>query len=221
MDFKTLVAQMPTVVPMVGTLELEFLDLAPQRVLLRLPDKPEYRNHVGGPHAGAMFTLAETATGAIVLGNFGMLVDRATPLPVDASIRFKKIAMGPMYAEALMHDTPESIVARLDAGERPEFRIDVILSTEDWTVTGEASFLWTLKPIRRADPPARPRSPLSIGPLSGGPLPDSAGSPSADERESGPTAEAPPRAVHAGGGRPRLGAAPSSVRCVSAWGSRR
>ncbi len=149
MDFHTLVAQMPTVVPMVGTLELEFLELAPQRVLLRLPDKPEYRNHVGGPHAGAMFTLAETATGAIVLGNFGMLLDRATPLPVDASIRFKKIAMGPMYAEALMHDTPESIVARLDAGERPEFRIDVTLSTEDWTVTGEASFLWTLKPVRR------------------------------------------------------------------------
>jgi hypothetical protein len=48
-----------------------------------------------------------------------------------------------------MHDTPESIVARLDAGERPEFRIDVTLSTEDWTVTGEASFLWTLKPVRR------------------------------------------------------------------------
>jgi acyl-coenzyme A thioesterase PaaI-like protein len=149
MDFHTLVAQMPHAVPMVATLELEFLELDPQRVLLRLPDKPEYRNHVGGPHAGAMFTLAETATGAIVLGNFGMLMERATPLPVDASIRFKKIAMGPMYAEALMHDTPESILATLDSGQRPEFRIDVILSTEDWTVTGDASFLWTLKPVRR------------------------------------------------------------------------
>lgn len=149
MDFHDLVAQMPTAVPMVGTLNIEFLELEPQRVVLRLPDQPEYHNHIGGLHAGAMFTLAETATGAIVLGNFGMLLHRATPLAVDATIRYRKVAMGPLYAEALMHDTPESILARLDAGERPEFRIEVSLATEDWTVTGEASFLWTLKPTRR------------------------------------------------------------------------
>jgi uncharacterized protein (TIGR00369 family) len=149
MDFTTLVSQMPTAVPMVGTLNIEFLELAPQRVVLRLPDQPEYHNHIGGLHAGAMFTLAETATGAIVLGNFGMHMDRATPLAVESTIRYKRIAMGPMYAEALMHDTPESIMARLDAGERPEWRIEVSLATEDWTVTGEASFLWTLKPTRR------------------------------------------------------------------------
>jgi len=57
--------------------------------------------------------------------------------------------MGSLYAEALMHDTPESILATLDAGERPEFAIDVTLATEDWTVTGEARFVWTLKPVRR------------------------------------------------------------------------
>jgi uncharacterized protein (TIGR00369 family) len=149
MDFHDLVSQMPTAVPMVGTLNIEFLELAPQRVVLRLPDQAPFHNHIGGLHAGAMFTLAETATGAIVLGNFGVHMDRATPLAVDATIRYRKIAMGPLYAEALMHDTPESILARLDAGERPEFRIEVSLATEDWTVTGEASFLWTLKPKRR------------------------------------------------------------------------
>lgn len=145
MDFHDLVAQMPKAVPMVGTLNIEFLDLDPQRVVLRLPDQREFRNHIGGPHSGAMFTLAETATGAIVLGNFGMHLDRATPLAVEATIRYKRVAMGPLYAEALMHDTPESIMARLEAGERPEFRIEVTLATEDWNVTGEASFLWTLK----------------------------------------------------------------------------
>ncbi len=149
MDFTTLVSQMPTAVPMVGTLNIEFLELDPQRVLLRMPDQAAYHNHIGGIHAGAMFTLAETATGAIVLGNFGMHLDQATPLAVDASIRYKKIAMGPLYAEAIMHDHPEAIMATLAAGERPEFRIEVALSTEDWTVTGEASFLWTLKPVRR------------------------------------------------------------------------
>lgn len=148
MDFTTLVRQMPTVVPMVGTLDIEFLELDPQRVVLRLPDEPAYRNHLGGPHAGAMFTLAETATGALVLGNFGPLMDRVTPLAVEASIRYTRVAMGPLYAEALMDDTPESIRARVEAGERPEWPIRVTLATEDWTVTGEASFLWTLRPRR-------------------------------------------------------------------------
>ena len=150
MDFHDLVAQMPKAVPMVGTLNIEFLELDPQRVVLRLPDQPEYHNHIGGLHAGAMFTLAETATGAIVLGNFGNQLDRAVPLAVESTIRYKKIAMGPLYAEALMHDTPESIMARLEAGERPEWTIEVSLAMEDWTVTGEASFLWTLKPLRRS-----------------------------------------------------------------------
>ncbi len=149
MDFNDLVAQMPTAVPMVGTLNIEFLELAPQRVLLRLPDQPAYHNHIGGPHAGAMFTLAETATGAIVLGNFGQHMDRAVPLAVDATIRYLKVAHGDLLAEATLAESPESILATLDAGSRPEFRIEVALRTADGTTTGEASFLWTLKPLRR------------------------------------------------------------------------
>ena len=149
MDFEAVQASMPKLVPMVGTLNLEFLQLSEAEAVLRLPDQSAYHNHIGGLHAGAMFTLAETATGAIVLGNFGNQMDRAVPLAVESTIRYKKIAKGPMYAEALMQDTPESIMARLEAGERPEWTIEVSLAMEDWTVTGEASFLWTLKPLRR------------------------------------------------------------------------
>lgn len=149
MDFATLVGQMPTQVPMVGTLHIEFLELDPQRVLLLLPDQLAYHNHIGGLHAGAMFTLAETATGALVLGNFGMHLERAVPLAVDGSIRYLKIARGPVWAEATMAETAEEIMATLDGGQRPEWRIPVTLSTQDGTVTGEASFLWTLKPTRR------------------------------------------------------------------------
>lgn len=148
MDFATVAAQMPTLVPMVGTLQLEFLELEPHRAVLRLPDLPEFRNHIGGPHAGAMFTLAESATGALVLGNFGRHLHVATPLAVEATIRYRKVAMGPLYAEALMVDEPAQILERLGAGERPQFSIEVSLATEDWTVTGEASFLWTLRPNR-------------------------------------------------------------------------
>lgn len=151
MDFTTVAAQMPKLVPMVGTLDIEFLELAPRRAVLRLPNNPAYHNHIGGPHAGAMFTLAESATGALVLGNFGRVLDRATPLAVSASIRYKKVAMGSLLAEALLHDDPADIEAALAAGERPEFPIIVTLAMEDWTVTGLAEFVWTLRPNRKPE----------------------------------------------------------------------
>src|SRR6478609_11145491 len=89
-------------VPMVKTLQLEYLETTAERAVLRLPDLPEYRNHVGGPHAGAMFTLAESASGAIVLAAFGDQLARAVPLAVSAEIGYKKLAMGEVTATAVL-----------------------------------------------------------------------------------------------------------------------
>ena len=63
MDFEAVKASMPTLVPMVGTLDLEFLELDERTAVLRLPDQKAYHNHIGGPHAGAMFTLGTRIEG--------------------------------------------------------------------------------------------------------------------------------------------------------------
>src|SRR5919106_469749 len=81
-------------VPMVRTLNLEFVEASAERAVVRLPDQPDFHNHVGGPHAGAMFTLAESASGAIVLAAFGDQLNRAVPLAVTAEIDYKKLAKG-------------------------------------------------------------------------------------------------------------------------------
>ena len=135
-------------VPFVRTLGLEFLELAPDRAVLRLPDEPAHRNHIGGPHAGAMFTLAESASGAIVLAAFGDQLHRATPLPVDASIRFLKVAQGPVLAEARLERPAAEVVAELDAGKRPEFVVAITIADEAGTTTGEMNVTWTLRPNR-------------------------------------------------------------------------
>ena len=137
---------MPTLVPMVGTLGLEFDELNATKAVLRLPDQAAYHNHIGGPHAGAMFTLGESASGALVLGNFADHLASVTPLAVEANIAFKKVAMGPIVATAVMTRTAQEILAELESGNRPEFRVDITLETEDGAVTGQMSVLWTLKP---------------------------------------------------------------------------
>ncbi|MGW5200221.1 DUF4442 domain-containing protein [Streptomyces spiralis] len=133
-------------VPMVRTLNLEYLETTPERAVLSLPDQGEYRNHVGGPHAGAMFTLGESASGAIVLAAFGDQLSRAVPLPVNAQIAFKKIALGPVKATATLGRPAAEVVAELDEGRRPEFPVAVRIQREDGAVTGEMTVIWTLRP---------------------------------------------------------------------------
>ncbi|MFD3311442.1 DUF4442 domain-containing protein [Streptomyces sp. NPDC058656] len=133
-------------VPMVRTLKLEYLETTPEKAVLSLPDQSEYHNHVGGPHAGAMFTLGESASGAVVLAAFGDQLARAVPLPVTAEIAFKKLARGPVTATATLGRSIEDVVAELDAGERPEFPVAVAIQREDGAVTGEMTVIWTLRP---------------------------------------------------------------------------
>ncbi|MFC8537876.1 DUF4442 domain-containing protein [Streptomyces sp. NPDC057249] len=133
-------------VPMVRTLDLEFLESTADRAVVRMPDQADYHNHVGGPHAGAMFTLAESASGAIVIAAFGDQLSRAVPLAVSAEIAYKKLAMGEVTATAVLGRPAAEVVAELDAGERPEFPVTVEIRRGDGAVTGEMTVVWTLRP---------------------------------------------------------------------------
>ncbi|MFJ4966372.1 DUF4442 domain-containing protein [Streptomyces sp. NPDC088729] len=133
-------------VPMARTLNLAFLETTAERAVVRLPDQAEYHNHVGGPHAGAMFTLAESASGAIVIAAFGDQMTRAVPLAVKAEIGYRKLAMGEVTATATLGRPVADVVAELDAGQRPEFPVAVEIRRADGAVTGEMTVVWTLRP---------------------------------------------------------------------------
>ena len=68
-----------------------------------------------------MFTLGETASGAVVLAAFGQLLDRAVPLAVRAEIAYRKLAMGPVLATARLAPAGvSSVIEELDGpAERP------------------------------------------------------------------------------------------------------
>ena len=134
-------------VPMVGTLGLEYVETTPERAVLKFRDQPAYRNHVGGPHAGAMFTLAESASGAVVVAAFGHLTAEATPLPTTATIDFKKVARGDITATATLGRAIPEILAELRGGTRPEFPVHVEIQRDsDDAVTGTMTIVWTLRP---------------------------------------------------------------------------
>ncbi|MEU6854783.1 DUF4442 domain-containing protein [Actinacidiphila alni] len=139
---------MAATVPMARTLNLEYLETTAERAVVVLPDQSDFHNHVGGPHAGAMFTLAESASGAIVLAAFGDQLGRAVPLAVRAEIAYSKLAMGPVKATAELGRAAAEVVADLDKGERPEFPVEVSITREDGAETAHMTVVWTLRPNR-------------------------------------------------------------------------
>ncbi|MFG1776514.1 DUF4442 domain-containing protein [Micromonospora sp. NPDC049048] len=150
-DSRQVAAGILEAVPFARTLGIEFVEVAPEadggvRVTVRLPDSPAHHNHIGGPHAGAMFTLAETASGAVALAAFGELLDRAVPLVTRAEIAYRKPAMGPVLATARLRRPVAEVVAELESGQRPEFPVQVDIVTEEGRPTGEMTVVWTLRP---------------------------------------------------------------------------
>jgi acyl-coenzyme A thioesterase PaaI-like protein len=137
---------MAATVPMARTLGLQYTETTAERAVVVLPDQPEYQNHVGGPHAGAMFTLAESASGAVVLGAFAGQLGRAVPLPVRCELAWTKLAKGPVTATAQLGRPAAEVVAELDAGQRPEFPVEVSVRREDGAETSHMTIVWTLRP---------------------------------------------------------------------------
>ena len=145
MDYDEIKANLSAAVPMVRTLNLEYLELSGDRALLRMPDDPAFHNHVAGPHAGAMFTLGESASGAVVIAAFSDQMHRALPLAADGVITYKRLAMGAVLAEAKLGRPREDVIADLDAGKNAKFPVTIELRTEDGTVTGEMTVTWALR----------------------------------------------------------------------------
>src|SRR3954471_9836487 len=99
-DFDLIAKGMSQAVPFVGHLDLEIVSIGEGEATVLLPELPELVNHVGSQHAGALFTAAETASGAAFVGAFAERMGDVTPLARSAEISYEKIANGAITASA-------------------------------------------------------------------------------------------------------------------------
>ncbi|MGW5050572.1 DUF4442 domain-containing protein [Actinokineospora sp. NPDC004072] len=147
-DYGWVAETISSTVPWVKTASVAFDSVEPTRVVCSLPDRPDQRNHAGGPHAAVMFGLAETASGAVALAAFAEHMGRATPLVVRSEIRYRKLAIGPLTAEAVPTRPPAEALAELDAGVRPELPVDCVIRNAEGVTTAEMTVVWTLKAVK-------------------------------------------------------------------------
>ncbi|HMH64443.1 MAG TPA: DUF4442 domain-containing protein [Rhizomicrobium sp.] len=110
-----------------------------------LPDHPDLLNHIASQHAGALFAVAEVASGAAMASAFADLLGSAVPLVRDASISYKKIAHGTIRARASTIEPVDDIRKRFGEAGRVLFNVDVKLYRLDGTEVAAASFSWSLR----------------------------------------------------------------------------
>lgn len=135
-------------VPLVASLDLEYVETTAQRAVVRVVDAPERRNHVGGPHAAIAFGVAESATGAVAIAAFGDLLDRAVLLPITATIDYLRIAKGDLTATAQIEGEATKVAearSAFEAGTRPEFDIVADITDGSGEVVSRLRARWTLK----------------------------------------------------------------------------
>ncbi|MGE5408686.1 MAG: DUF4442 domain-containing protein [Syntrophothermus sp.] len=149
-DFDAIAKGMAMAVPFIGHLGIEIVEVSAGEARVVLPRRPELMNHVGSQHAGALFTLAETASGAAFVGAFAVRMGDVTPLARRAEIEYVKVASGRITAEARLGIEPAAALEALDAEGRVEFPCEVELTDAAGDTVATATVGWSVRLKERA-----------------------------------------------------------------------
>lgn len=145
MNSEQIHALLKSAVPFSAHLGLDVIAVGPGSATVRLPDDERLRNHVGSQHAGALFSCAESASGAAMLAALGEDLARFTPLAKSAQIAYRKVARGPIDAVATLAEGREALLARAEAEGKTEFDVKVVLSDATALVVAEVTVRWHLR----------------------------------------------------------------------------
>jgi uncharacterized protein (TIGR00369 family) len=148
-DFDLIAKGMSQVVPFVGFLDLRIETIAAGEATVVLPDKAELKNHVGSQHAGALFTAAETASGAAFVGAFAERMGEVRPLARSAEISYEKIAQGEVTAHARLGVPAAEALATLDNDGVVQFPCEIELSDANGATVATATVRWH---VRKTEP---------------------------------------------------------------------
>jgi uncharacterized protein (TIGR00369 family) len=159
-DFDVIAAGMSQAVPFAAYLGLEITNIAEGEATVVLPERTELTNHVGSQHAGALFTLAETASGAAFVGAFAERLGEVTPLAKSAEISYEKIAKGPIEAKGKLAMPKAEALSTLDNDGKVVFPCEIEMSDANGQRVATATVHWHVRLNRpAASKPAEAESP--------------------------------------------------------------
>lgn len=112
-------------VPFARHAGVEVTSVAPDAGVAILHAGPDSLNHIGSVHAGLIFTLAETAAGAAMVGVFSDYIATAVPVAASAQISYVAVAHGDLTATGTVSAPAAELLEELAAAGKVRFAVAV------------------------------------------------------------------------------------------------
>lgn len=140
--------QMMDTLPFVRLLGISIDEIGAGTSKVSLPDDPKLHNHLGTQHAGALFTLAETASGAAMAGGFAELILGLRPVAKESRIQYQKLARGATRAEGRVPGDLAALKAQLAQDGKVAFPVAVDVFDAEGTLAAQVTVDWYLSQKR-------------------------------------------------------------------------
>ncbi|KAB8050663.1 DUF4442 domain-containing protein [Janthinobacterium rivuli] len=140
--------QMMDTLPFVRLLGISIDDIGAGTSKVSMPEDPKLHNHLGTQHAGALFTLAETASGAAMAGGFAELILGLRPVAKSSRIEYQKVARGATRAEGRVPGDLAALKAQLAQDGKVAFPVEVDIFDSEGTLAAQVTVDWYLSQKR-------------------------------------------------------------------------
>lgn len=147
--FDALKAQLSAIVPFASYVGVTLAEIGEGTATATLDQTHNTSNHIATMHAGALFTLAEAASGAAMAGLFIERLAGLRPVAASSTIAYVKPAKGLITAHAAVDGGKAALFASLDSEGKVRFPVmirmddaegrEVARMTVDWHVSALAT----------------------------------------------------------------------------------
>ncbi|MEN9868407.1 MAG: hypothetical protein RL748_3997 [Pseudomonadota bacterium] len=148
MIFDLIKQQMMNTLPFVKTCGIQIEEIGQGTSRVSMPEDGKLNNHLGSQHAGAMFTLAETASGAAMAGGFAELIMGLRPVAKEARIQYVKVAQGATHAKARVPGDIGALKQVLQSEGKIAFPVEVDIFDSTDALVAQVQVDWYLSSKR-------------------------------------------------------------------------
>lgn len=136
-----------SIVPFVKTLGLTIDEVGPGTATASLISRKDVHNHIGTVHAGALYTVGESATGAVVLGLFGDLLPSVFIALKGATVAHSKARAGDLVAHATLVGNAKQVREAYNESGKADFDVEVRFDV-DGAEVATVNYQWAIRAPR-------------------------------------------------------------------------
>lgn len=148
--YDALRAQLSAVVPFAAHVGVTLEEIGEGRATATLEQNHNTSNHIATMHAGALFTLAEAASGAAMAGMFLERLAALRPVAAGSTIAYSRPAKGTITAQAAVEGEKAALFAALDTEGKVRFPVTICMEDTAGREVARMSVDWHLSALAQA-----------------------------------------------------------------------